>query len=127
MAAGPEAAQEFETLRSAYGDKRIIIGVDRLDYTKGIPEKLLAYETLLRTQPEWRGHVVLIQVAAPSRTGIDEYQALKRQVDELVGRINGEYGAPGYTPIVYVNQHVSRERIGRHVHGVRHRVGDSGA
>lgn len=111
MAAGKEATAELETLRAAYGDKRIVIGVDRLDYTKGIPEKLLAFETLLRTHPEWRGQVILIQVAAPSRTGIDEYQSLKRQVDELVGRINGEYGAPGYTPIVYVNQHVSRERL----------------
>lgn len=106
-----EAATEYASLRETYAGKKIILGVDRLDYTKGIPEKLLAYEDLLANHPRWRSESVLIQVAAPSRTEVDEYQALKRHVDELVGRINGRYGAPNHTPIVYINQNVPRSRI----------------
>lgn len=106
-----DAIHEFETLRQSYAGKKIILGIDRLDYTKGIPEKLLAYEDLLANHPHWRDESVLIQVAAPSRTEVDEYQALKRQVDELVGRINGRYSAPNHTPIVYINQNVPRSRI----------------
>src|SRR5690606_25807368 len=90
MAEAEEAGHELTTLRQAYQGKKIILGVDRLDYTKGLPEKLLAYEELLRVSPKWRKDSVLIQIAAPSRTNVDEYQALKRQVDELVGRINGQ-------------------------------------
>src|SRR5690606_3584210 len=111
MAEAEEARRELKTLRHAYSGKKIILGVDRLDYTKGLPEKLLAYEELLRISPKWRKDSVLIQIAAPSRTNVDEYQALKRQVDELVGRINGRYGSSEHTPIVYINQSVSRTRL----------------
>jgi trehalose 6-phosphate synthase/phosphatase len=106
-----EARHEYDRLRAAYPNKKIIIGVDRLDYTKGIPDKLLAFEELLRCHAKWRTRCVLVQVAAPSRESVDEYQALKRQVDELVGRINGEFGSPDHTPIVYINQRVSRTRL----------------
>lgn len=111
MAEQKEATDEFDRLRSAYRGKKIIIGVDRLDYTKGIPEKLLAFEEFLRAHPKWRRKCVLIQVAAPSRESVDEYQDLKRRVDELVGRINGKYGLPDHTPIVYINQNLSRTRL----------------
>jgi trehalose 6-phosphate synthase/phosphatase len=87
------------------------VGVDRFDYTKGIAEKLRAFEQLLETHPRWRQRVVLIQVAAPSRMTVSEYQQLKREVDELVGRINGRYGSSSFMPVVYVNQSVSRERL----------------
>ncbi len=106
-----EAVHEFDALKEAYAGKKIIIGVDRLDYTKGIPEKLLAFEDLLRRYPKWRDKCVLIQVAAPSRESVDEYQALKRRVDELVGRINGKYASPDHTPIIYINQNVDRTRL----------------
>jgi trehalose 6-phosphate synthase/phosphatase len=111
LAESSEAQTEFETLKQSYAGKKIILGVDRLDYTKGIPEKLLAFEDLLENFPSWRRECVLIQIAAPSRTDVDKYQALKRQVDELVGRINGRYGAPDHTPIVYINQNVTRARL----------------
>ena len=111
MAGERDAQNELESLRAAYGDKKIILGVDRLDYTKGIPEKLLAFEELLRSNPKWREKCVLIQVAAPSRTSVDEYQALKRRVDELVGRVNGRFGSPDHTPLVYINQNVPRSRL----------------
>ncbi len=111
LMATPEAISEFESLTSSYAGKKIILGVDRLDYTKGIVEKLLAFEDLLRSYPRWSREAVLIQVAAPSRMSVDEYQQLKRQIDELVGRINGKYGSSDHTPIVYVNQNVGRDRI----------------
>ena len=69
---------------------RLLVGVDRLDYTKGIPRRLLAYEPLLRAHPELRERVRLVQVAVPSRENVDAYRELREQVDELVGRINGE-------------------------------------
>lgn len=111
MVTGAEARQEYANVQATYAGRKIIVGVDRLDYTKGILEKLRAYEELLRAHPKWRQRAVLIQVAAPSRTGVDEYQKLKRDVDELVGRINGRYGSPSSMPVVYVNQSVSRERL----------------
>ncbi len=111
MAASREAEDELAALQATYAGRRIVAGVDRLDYTKGIPDKLRAFEELLRLHPKWRQRVVLIQVAAPSRTAVPEYQELKREVDELVGRINGRFGSPSSMPVVYVNQNVSRERL----------------
>jgi len=107
----PEVRAELAELRQRFHGKKVILGVDRLDYTKGIPEKLLAFEEFLSRNPEWRVRVVLIQVASPSRTGVAEYQALKREVDELVGRINGRYGRLDHTPLVYINQTIPRERL----------------
>ncbi len=106
-----EAREELASLQAAHAGKRLIVGVDRLDYTKGIPQKLHAFEELLRREPRFRGKAVLIQVAAPSRTDVDEYQALKREVDEITGSINGRFGTPSYTPVVYVNQTVPRSRL----------------
>ncbi len=111
MAESREARQELASLQSTYAGKKIIVGVDRLDYTKGIPAKLLAFEQLLKSHPKWRSRVVLIQIAAPSRTDVAEYQRLKRDVDELVGRINGRYGSSSTMPVVYVNQAMSRARL----------------
>jgi len=91
--------------------ERIILGVDRLDYTKGIPERMRAYERLLELHPEYRGRVSLIQIAVPSREQVSEYQALKREIDELVGRINGRFGTSSWTPIRYVHRSVSPQRL----------------
>ncbi len=111
LAASVDAKREVTELTHAYVGKKLIVGVDRLDYTKGIPQKLLGFEELLRRHPQYRDKVVLVQVAAPSRTGVEEYQQLKREVDELVGRINGQYSTPSYTPVVYINQPVQRSRL----------------
>jgi trehalose 6-phosphate synthase/phosphatase len=82
--------------------ERLLVGIDRLDYTKGIPRRLLAFEHLLRTHPELREHVTLLQVAVPSRTGVSAYRRLRRQVDAMVGRINGMFGTPAWTPVRYL-------------------------
>src|SRR5690606_17140821 len=88
MAKSAAARVEYTELRRTFAGNKIICGVDRLDYTKGIPQELEAFEELLEQQPEWRDSCVLNQIAAPSRTGVEEYQQLKRDVDERVGRIN---------------------------------------
>ena len=106
-----DARAELEVLAERFENRKVIIGVDRLDYTKGIPQKLLAFEELLEQHPELRDKVVLVQVASPSRTGVQEYQDLKREVDELVGRINGKYASTSRVPLVYINQHVPRDRL----------------
>ncbi|MGE0321418.1 MAG: bifunctional alpha,alpha-trehalose-phosphate synthase (UDP-forming)/trehalose-phosphatase [Polyangiaceae bacterium] len=106
-----EAKSELARLTETYRRKQIVVGVDRLDYTKGIPEKLRAFEELLARHPKLRDKAVLIQIAAPSRMGVQEYQSLKREVDELVGRVNGRFGSASHTPVVYVNQAYSRARL----------------
>jgi trehalose 6-phosphate synthase/phosphatase len=81
---------------------RRILGVDRLDYTKGILERLLSIERLLERHPEYRGRIVFTQVAVPSRERVAEYGRLKREVDELVGRINGRFAEEGWSPVRYL-------------------------
>jgi trehalose 6-phosphate synthase len=81
------------------------IGVDRLDYTKGILERFSAIERLLELEPRWVGQFAFIQVAAPSRSTIAEYQSLDARVRELAARINERFGRPGYQPIVLKIEH----------------------
>jgi trehalose 6-phosphate synthase len=83
------------------GDRRIVMGVDRLDYTKGIPDRLLAFDRFLERYPEWRNRVVLVQVGSPTRDRIDRYRDLSREIGELVDKINARHGMPGWLPIVY--------------------------
>jgi len=91
--------------------QRIVLGVDRLDYTKGIPHRLRAFERLLELHPEHREDVVLLQVAVPSRDQVAEYQELKREIDELVGRINGRFATATWSPIRYLYRSVSQSRL----------------
>jgi trehalose 6-phosphate synthase/phosphatase len=90
---------------------RLLVGVDRLDYSKGIPRRLLALEDLLTRYPEWRGRLRLVQVAVPSRGGVHAYQRFRREVDELVGRINGMFATPSWSPIHYLHASVSGETL----------------
>ena len=91
--------------------EKIVLGVDRLDYTKGLPEKLLAFERLLDLHPEHRERVVLLQIAEPSRGEVAEYQRQKREVDEIVGRVNGRLGTPRWTPVRYLHRSVPPEEL----------------
>jgi trehalose 6-phosphate synthase/phosphatase len=88
-----------------------ILGLDRLDYTKGIPERLRAVELFFERYPTYRGKTVFVQLAVPSRTGVAEYQELKRQVDETVGRINGRFSDRGWSPIRYLVRSVGQEEL----------------
>ncbi|HEX9049040.1 MAG TPA: bifunctional alpha,alpha-trehalose-phosphate synthase (UDP-forming)/trehalose-phosphatase [Anaeromyxobacter sp.] len=83
---------------------RLVVGVDRLDYTKGLPQRLLAFEALLRREPELRGRVRLVQVAVPSRENVGAYRDLRDEVDALVGRIHGEFATSTWSPIHYLHR-----------------------
>ena len=100
------ALEEARRLDEAMGDRKVILGMDRLDYSKGIPGRLRAYQRLLGAHPEWREAVTLVQVAVPSREQVAAYQELRRQVDELVGEINGTYGTTTWTPVQYVHRNL---------------------
>jgi trehalose 6-phosphate synthase/phosphatase len=91
--------------------EKVVLGADRLDYTKGIPERMAAFERLLDLHPEHREQVVLLQVAVPSRAQVAEYRELKRQIDELVGRINGRFATANWSPIRYLYRTVPHERL----------------
>ncbi len=94
--------REMKKIRKRVGDRKIIISIDRLDYTKGIAQRLEAFDYFLETNPKYRNNVTLILVAVPSRTGVEQYAQLKREVDELISRINGKYGTIGWMPIWYL-------------------------
>ena len=108
----PSVDRHLEALRTQFSGRRVLLGVDRLDYTKGIPERLRAIELLLELRPELRGAVVLVQVAVPSRGEIREYRELRAAVEQLVGRINGRFTEPGSdVPIHYLYRGVPPERL----------------
>ncbi len=86
-------------------DARLGVGIDRLDYTKGIEERLLAVERLLERSERWRGRFTFAQLAAPSRTAIERYRQLNRSVEEIAARINQRFGRDGYRPIVLRHAH----------------------
>ena len=90
------------------GSRKLIIGVDRLDYSKGIPERMEAFERFLVSHPEQRGRVTYLQIAPTSRSEVPEYATLSRAVNETLGRINGSLGEPGWVPIHYVTSTYSR-------------------
>jgi trehalose 6-phosphate synthase/phosphatase len=99
--ATPEVQQERARLDESLGDQKIVLSIDRLDYSKGIINRLEGYELFLKHNPDWRGKVVLGLVVIPSRVGVNQYQETKTQIEELVGRINGKFGKIHWTPIIY--------------------------
>ena len=100
-AGSPEVQKEKDKLKKSLGGSTVILSIDRLDYTKGVINRLRGYELFLERNPQWHMKVVLIMVVVPSRIGVEHYQQMKRQIDELVGRINGRFGSIHWTPIVY--------------------------
>ncbi len=97
-----EVQGETTRIRRKSGERKIILSVDRLDYTKGIVQRLEAFDLFLRRHPEQRERVDLLLVAVPSRTRVEHYRELKQQVDELIGRINGEHATMDWTPVRYL-------------------------
>jgi len=92
-------------------DRALIIGVDRLDYSKGIEHRLWAFERFLQTQPNWRGKVTYLQIAPKSRSDIPEYGDIEQKVGSAAGRINGAYGEADWTPIRYINRAYSHSTL----------------
>ncbi|MBW2038937.1 MAG: bifunctional alpha,alpha-trehalose-phosphate synthase (UDP-forming)/trehalose-phosphatase [Deltaproteobacteria bacterium] len=98
----PEVQKDVSRLHKKLGDSKLILSIDRLDYTKGIPQRLEAFNTFLKKNPHYKEKVTLILVAVPSRTQVEHYRFLKKQVDELIGKIDGEHGTIGWVPIWYL-------------------------
>ena len=98
----PEVKSEIESFRQGLEGMKVVLSVDRLDYTKGIPQRLKAIELFLDRNPQWHEKVVNIIIAAPSRDKVKQYRRLKKEVDELVGRINGRFGNIGWSPVQYL-------------------------
>ncbi len=101
MAASDDVREQTETLRNRFDTDYVVIGIDRLDYTKGVLSRLLAFEQFLKENPEYHGKVTFYQIATPSRTKVASYQQLKREVDEAVGRINGQFARDEWVPVNY--------------------------
>jgi trehalose 6-phosphate synthase/phosphatase len=111
LAEQPAVREEADRIRHDAGGRAILLGVDRLDYTKGIPRRLLAFERLLQREPDLQDRVRLIQVAVPSRGEVPVYRRFREQVEALVGRINGQFGTERAVPIHYLHRAVSEERL----------------
>ncbi|HWG85334.1 MAG TPA: trehalose-6-phosphate synthase [Deinococcales bacterium] len=109
----PQVLEAARRIREQVGT-RILLGVDRLDYSKGIPERLQAYAEHLGTHPESRGRVTLVQVAVPSRESVSAYRDLREQVEGLVGRINGSYGGNGWAPVHYHYRSLGQRDLAAH-------------
>lgn len=107
----PKVQERIAALEKKFQGVKIIVGVDRLDYIKGVPQKLHALEVFLTEHPEWIGKVVLVQVAVPSRGDVEEYQNLRAVVNELVGRINGKFGTIEFMPIHFMHKSVNFEEL----------------
>ncbi|KAF7312344.1 Glycosyltransferase family 20 protein [Mycena indigotica] len=98
-------------LENRFSGVKVIVGVDRLDYIKGVPQKLHALELFLTQHPEWIGKVVLVQLAVPSRQDVEEYQNLRSTVNELVGRINGRFGTVEFMPIHFMHKSLAFDEL----------------
>ena len=101
----------MKALEHRPGRERLVLGIDRLDYTKGIPRRLAAIERLLDDHPEWRRNVRFVQVAVPSRGSVSAYRAYRRDVERLVTRINGRFATPTWTPIHYMHQSLAPDDV----------------
>jgi trehalose 6-phosphate synthase/phosphatase len=109
----PQAISQAQRFRQqlGQGSDTVILGVDRMDYTKGIYERLLAVERFIEKYPRFRGQFVFVQIAVPSRTRVDEYRKMKQRIDEAIGRINGRFSEHSWIPIHYLYRSFPLERL----------------
>ena len=103
--------KDVAMLRASLVDRALAIGVDRLDYTKGLPQRIAGFGKLLQRFPRHLGRVTFLQVAPVSRGDVATYRALRRELDEMVGRINGQYAEPDWAPIRYITRAVARPTL----------------
>jgi trehalose 6-phosphate synthase/phosphatase len=108
---GVEVQKEIKKIRKKVGERKIILSVDRLDYTKGIPERLEAFDYFLERYQKYREKVTLILVAVPSRTGVEQYALLKKRIDELISKINGKFGTLEWMPIWYLYRYLPFQNL----------------
>ena len=110
-AASPETEARVAELRAKCTGQKVIFSVDRLDYTKGLINRLRGYDVFLKRNPQWHGKVVFVVSVAPSRTAVESYQAMKQELEQTVGRIVGTYGNVHWTPLVYQFRNLGFEEI----------------
>ncbi|QBR04021.1 alpha,alpha-trehalose-phosphate synthase (UDP-forming) [Paraburkholderia pallida] len=111
LAHAKEGLDMFGWMREEYARRQLLLGVDRLDYSKGLPQRLYAFRELLARYPETRNSATLIQIASPSREDVGAYDELRRQMDSLCGAINGDYGELDWMPVRYIHRNVARRRL----------------
>ncbi len=107
----PDVIAASDKLRASHGAGKLVLGIDRLDYTKGLTRKFLAIERLLERSPKYRDNLRLLQVAVPSRENVSAYRELKREIEEIAGRINGAYATLHSAPIHYVYDSVDQTEL----------------
>lgn len=110
-ARSPRIGQRVRQLRETLGDQKLILGVERMDYTKGILERLRGMEHLLEHHPMWHGKICLVQIVNPSRLDVEAYRDKKREIDEAVGRINGRFSDGNWIPIRYLHRSISLNEL----------------
>lgn len=111
LAAGKESRDMYETMRKEYSQRRLLLGIDRLDYSKGIPQRVQSFRELLAHYPENRRSATLIQIASPTREDVDAYGDIRRELESLCGAINGDYGELDWMPVRYIHRVVARKRV----------------
>jgi trehalose 6-phosphate synthase/phosphatase len=107
----PETARIAAELEQRYRDKQVVLGVERLDYTKGIPEKLDAFERILELEPERAANTTLLQVLVPSRLESAEYTAKRNEIEQRIAHLNGRFGQFGTTPVEYLHRSISLQEL----------------
>lgn len=110
-AVGTASSLEAERLRASLVGRALIIGVDRLDYSKGLPNRFEAFGQLLARSPEWRGRMTFMQIAPRSRSDVRQYRELRRHLEQVAGRINGRFAEPDWTPLRYLNKGFPRRTL----------------
>ena len=111
LAASNESRQTEAMLKKQYGHRRLLVGVDRLDYSKGLPHRFRAFRELLANYPENLESATLIQIASPTRESVDVYADLRHELEGLAGEINGDYGELDWLPIRYLHRTWARRRL----------------
>jgi trehalose 6-phosphate synthase len=108
---GKEAREMFERMKNEYSRRRLLLGVERLDYSKGLPQRLRAFRQLLQTYPDNLNSATLIQIASPSREAMGTYSDLRQELESLCGAINGDFGELDWMPVRYIHRNVARKRL----------------
>ncbi len=106
-----EAENEIRTINEKFENCKILLSIDRLDYTKGILNRLKGFKQFLKSNPGWHNKVNLLMIVVPSRIGVEKYSLMKREINELVGYINGKYGNISWTPIIYQYRFINQNAL----------------
>jgi trehalose 6-phosphate synthase len=111
LANAPEGRDMYERMRNEYSRRKLLVGVDRLDYSKGLPQRIKAFREFLQRHPENHRSATLVQIASPSREDVSAYTDILHELESLCGSINGNYGELDWMPVRYMHRTVARPRL----------------